>query len=772
MSTLTRTCHDRRLRDGAAPAVLLLAAALGVAPLTAHAQASNTGRTQSSAVTPSSSAGTLDEIVVTARKREERLRDIPTAGTALGADLIREIGGVPTAQSLLTNTPGVNFANTSNPVTSEVSVRGSGTSRATTAESGVGLFRDGAYIGGGTVLGRTFTDLDLFDPERIEVLRGVQGGLNGRNAEGGAVNVVTARPTQQFEGYAFGDVMNNDHYEGQLVVNTPINEHWAARFGADYMDQDKGFYRLPLLGRYADQQYKQFLRGQLNFNQGPFTANLMIEHGAEELPGLVYQLNTFPSATYPQGFTQDRFSLPWNSVSEAKMHMTNYELTTNTNVEGVGSLVTTSMYRDRSGQNAYDRDASSLQYAQSLVAAGKVAPGAVATVLGADNFLGGNQTDRAKIFYQDVHFTGDKVGNLTWLVGADYYLLRDLPRSVLSKSPTAASPSTGTVDVGHERFESYAAYGSAGYDFTEKFNLSADMRVTHDEEDFSTRRLDFGTGLPASNGVAFNIDGTQKSTNFSYTVTASYKPVPDLLLYAKIGSAFRPGGFNTSLGDVRQPIPVPSSYDSETLTAYEVGFKGNLASNVYLTVSAYENEFDNLIIQGQNGCFVGSPVCPVQQTVFAFNAGPASLWGAEFELSSKFDVLGGPLRLTLGGSRQGGKIGGSVYNGLRQPQQPDWTATFNAYYTHPITDAVTGFANLKGNGRWGGVQEVAQIPLLDDYTNFDARAGIRWGRYELAAHAENLLNTTYVVFAAPTALNNVVRYNFPRTYGISLRYTW
>ncbi|HEX3887653.1 MAG TPA: TonB-dependent receptor [Phenylobacterium sp.] len=769
--SVVRARRNREWLGRAAPAALAMAA-LGWAPYV-HAQAANTGKTQSATPAPAVSSNTtvLDEIVVTARKREERLRDIPTAGTALGADLIREIGGVATAQSLLTNTPGVNFANTSNPVTSEVSIRGSGTSRATTAESGVGLFRDGAYIGGGTVLGRTFTDIDLFDAERIEVLRGVQGGLNGRNAEGGAINVISARPTHNFEGYAFGDIANNDHYEGQLVVNLPIDDHWAARFGADLMDQDKGFYKMPLLNRYADQQYKHFYRGQLNFNDGPFTANLLVDSGQEELPGLVYQLNTFPSATYPTGVHQDRFSLPWNSPSEAKMRMTNYEFTTNTDFS-LGSLVTTSMYRDRYGENAYDRDAESPQFVQSLIAAGKVATAAIPTVSAADTGLGGNQLDHAKIFYQDVHFTGDKVGNFTWLMGADYYRLQDLPQSILAKTPTAASPSTGTDDVGHETFTSYAAYASLGYDLTSKFNISGDMRETHDEDEFVTNRVDFGTGLPAANGVAFDINGVQKQDNFSYTVTGTYKIAPEWMVYAKVGSAFRPGGFNTSLGDARQPTPVPTSYQAETLTSYEVGTKGNLASNIYLTVSAYDNEFDNLIIQGQNGCFVGSPVCPVQQTVFAFNAGPASLWGVEFEADAKFDVFGGPLRLTLGGSRQGGKIGGTVYNGLRQPQQPDWTATMDAYYTHPITDTVTGFINLKGNGRWGGVQEVAQIPLLDDYTDFDARAGVQWGRYELAAHAENLFNTTYVVFGAPTALNNVLRYNFPRTYGVSLRYTW
>ena len=94
-------------------------------------------------------ASDISELVVTARKREERLRDVPIAATALGDQQIRDLGGIPNLQSLLSNIPGVNFSNTSNQVTSEVSIRGSGTSRATAAESGVGLYRDGAYLGGG-----------------------------------------------------------------------------------------------------------------------------------------------------------------------------------------------------------------------------------------------------------------------------------------------------------------------------------------------------------------------------------------------------------------------------------------------------------------------------------------------------------------------------------------------------------------------------------------------------------------------------------------------
>ena len=230
-----------------ASTLALIAAIAAVAPQLAHAQA--VGR---AATTAAAASTDLEELVVTARKRSERLRDIPVAVTALGVQDIQDMGGVPTAQSLLSNVPGVNFANTSNPITSDVSLRGSGTSRATNAEAGVGLFRDGAFIGGGTVGGRTFTDLDLFDPGRIEVLRGVQGGLNGRNAEGGSINVISARPEHNFDGWAQGTVGIHDMRELQAVTNLDLGGHWAARFGIDLMEQDKGFYHLVAIDQYAD----------------------------------------------------------------------------------------------------------------------------------------------------------------------------------------------------------------------------------------------------------------------------------------------------------------------------------------------------------------------------------------------------------------------------------------------------------------------------------------------------------------------------------------
>ena len=104
----------------------------------------------------------LDTITVSARKRDEALNDVPTAATVIGGDSIDDRGGLTTALELLSGQPGVRFLDTSTPLTGEIALRGSPTSRGTTGDPSVGLFRDGAYIAGGALSGRNFSRIDLF----------------------------------------------------------------------------------------------------------------------------------------------------------------------------------------------------------------------------------------------------------------------------------------------------------------------------------------------------------------------------------------------------------------------------------------------------------------------------------------------------------------------------------------------------------------------------------------------------------------------------------
>lgn len=719
----------------------------------------------------------IDGLIVTARKREERLRDIPVAATAISAVEIKDQGGLANAQQLLSNSPGVNFANTSNALTSDVSLRGSGTSRATNAEAGVGLFRNGAFIGGGNVAGRTFSGIDLFDIERVEVLRGVQGGLGGRNAEGGSINVITQRPTQTFGGYAFATVAQHNKRELELVLNVPVNENWATRFSFDYGEQNRGFYRLVAIDEYADATRREFFRGQVNYNKGPFTANLMVERANERVPGLVYQVVQFPNANFPQGYATDKYKMAWNSPSAGKQRLSNLEFTTSTEL-GWATLSTIVNLRDRRGQNQYDRDALSPQFFAGLQAIpGRVSAAGANAIRVADYFQGGDQVDHARISYYDAHLTGETNG-FNWVAGGEWYLLNDTPSNILGKSPTAASPNWGTITRSKLRFSSYAVYASLNKDLTSQVSLSGDIRYTHDNADFLLRTYTMTNGTNpyvgnvASTNPAQNPTSERSQGNVSYTATLGYKPTDRMLVYAKIGTAYRAGGFNGNLGDPRQPVSVPSTFENETLTAYEVGFKGNLARNFYVTTSAYANHYKNLIVQGDNGCAASNPACPVQATSFAFDAGPAHLWGLEAEATYRVALAGGNLRVTAGAARQGGEIRRGIYKGFKQPQQPKWTETFSVNYRHPITDAVNGYVNINGSARQGGVQEAKQTPLLEDYALFNVRGGLEWGNYQLTAYMNNAGQESYIVFSAPTATGDVRRYNLPRTWGVQLRYEW
>ncbi|MBL8556812.1 MAG: TonB-dependent receptor, partial [Phenylobacterium sp.] len=463
---------------------------------------------------------------------------------------------------------------------------------------------------------------------------------------------------------------------------------------------------------------------------------------------------------------------PWNTDSTGKQRVSNLEFTTQTDL-GWATLSTVVNLRDRRGQNQYDRDALSRQFFDELSAMpGRVSTAGLAAIRAADYNQGGDQIDHARISYYDAHLVGDTNG-VNWVLGGEWYLLNDTTSSILGKTPTAASNNFGTVTRGRARYSSYAVYGSADYDLTEQLKLSGDLRYTHDDRNFLARQFLFVTDTPVA-GASVNPTGERKQDNVSYTATVAYKPTSLMMMYAKIGSAYRAGGFNGNLGDSRQDpvLAPPPEFDNETVTAYEVGFKGNLASNIYVTAAGYSNHYKNLVIQGDNGCRANNPACPVQATSYAFNAGPATLWGVEVEATARAQVAGGNLRVTVGGSRQGGHVKGGRYDGYKQPQQPKWTQTFTVNYRHDITEGVSGYVNLNGNARQGGVQEANQTTLLHDYVLFNVRAGVSWKYYDLTAFVNNAGQENYLVFHAPSATGDVRRYNLPRTWGAQLRFTW
>src|SRR6185312_8701332 len=182
------------------------------------------------------------------------------------------------------------------------------------------------------------------------------------------------------------------------------------------------------------------------------------------------------------------------------------------------------------------------------------------------------------------------------------------------------------------------------------------------------------------------------------------------LTYAKVGTAYRAGGFNLGLGDPRAPIPVPPTFGNEDTTGYEIGAKGNITPNIFVTAAAYRNDISNVLVQTQNGCNVGNPVCPVAATNFIYNAGDARSSGIELEINGRASFLGGVGRVTLGGSRQWGKVTSGPDAGKSQPQRPEWTSTFTLNSRHPVVSGADGFSSPKAGTRGGVVQVIAPTP--------------------------------------------------------------
>jgi iron complex outermembrane receptor protein len=733
-----------------ASAVALSAA---LPPVQAHAQSSSPGAR--------GDATDVGELIVTARKRSERLRDVPVAASVVDSAQIEQRGGLSGVKDLVTALPSVAFGDTSTPLTSEISMRGSGTSRGTGAESGVGLYRNGAYVGGGAQGGRTFSRFDLFDASQIEVLRGNQGALYGRDAVGGAINVITARPTFDRSGYVSGKLGNKDYRELESVLNERLAEGLALRISVDDMKQSKGFFYNPDLGKYLDAQSTYAYRAQVRYENGPLDANLMFEHAKNKYPALNLQLWVQPNANNPSGiFIEPKFSRPHNFEDSDTDQVNDVEFTSTYKLD-FATLNWVTLWRERKDLQQFDNDLMDPALLAEIQAAGLIRPGAPLPE------TNGTQQNHGKTesVDQQVYLDGAFTERWKWLLGGEFLHQQDHDTITTTRTPTKANPSTGTVSSPSQRLTSWATYGSLEYDLTDQLGITGELRYTHDDKRFSTNQIDSRTGAPLPGR---QVEASFSPSNLSYELTAAYKFAPEWLAYAKVGTGFRAGGFNSFLGPPEQPIPIPASYDNEVSTSYEVGAKGNLTRNIYLTGAGYWTDVDNLIIQTDNGCKATNPVCPQAQTNFATNGGKAHIWGLEVEATVAYPVLGGELTATLGGSRQGGKIVSGEFEDAIPPQLPKWLASANLNYTHDIAGGLRGFANLLYAARWGGVQEIEQTPELHDYQLVNGRLGVRKGHVELAAYVDNLFNVTYLVFEATTAR----RWSEPRTWGGQLIYRW
>jgi iron complex outermembrane receptor protein len=848
-----------RRRVIAAVCGLTLAAVAG-AQAQAQAQAQTQTQTQTQATPAATGAGAGDttaavgEIVVQAERRDEVLRDVPAAVTAETGAAITAMGPISSNADFLDQVPSLQYTNLGDPVNSEISIRGSGTERATGADTSVGLYFDGVFIPG-----RVLQPIDSFDLDHVEVLEGPQGALYGRDSEYGTVNLLPQQPTFSNSGYVdetYNFALKRNTETG--VVNYKIDDKWAVRIGAQGIEQSGGFYYNPDRNSYYDTEQGYLLRGQVRYQNQDFDANLLVQRQQMQVPSFasadtIAPKNTttgYPGiATAPDGFDENPWAPAHGNTDYSKVDVNQVVLNLNYDFHWAKLHSVTSW---RQTDTVYQIDSSYLDLASetALQALGEK---------GSWPYSQTSDPSTANTYSEDLHLDGAPVldGKLTWLAGLE---LLDAPQSgnttaTTNPCATSAAPNpvvgeglcTGTptneicvpvlpgsncsketfkspfgADLAYkETYYSYAPYGSLSIKPGWGFRLDGAVRYSYDHKTAAANQTTFYTNLeyPFLTGGTFTPENEKfQKGQFTYAATLSWK-IPyspwDDMLYTKVGTGYRVGGFNLGesppllpvaqlpKGDTANVFYAPEQatpiYNDETDTSYEVGFKGAITSHAYFTFDAYYEVTDNELAAVGDGCLATNQ-CEAGNTNYTVNSGRVDGSGLEASLNTAWDVAGGHLGLQLDGSSQTAKV---VYepklNSNGEPEvglplvgspiseNPRWLANVTLNYSHPVTDDVKVFFNALYHGSWGGIMDPETtsgvVYALSNYNLVNLRTGIDYKSLEFAVIIDNLTNDIYklhvfgqaganTVTGLPEFVESQERLSSPQTVALEASYKW
>lgn len=651
-------------------------------------------------------------IIVTATKRDANLQDIPFSINAQTADDIQKTGAT-TLEDLSRNVAGLTIQNLG-PGQSQVSIRGVSAGQIVRDQPGV-KEQVGVYLDESVISLSLFTpDLDLFDLNRVETLRGPQGTLFGSGSVGGTVRYITNQPKLgTTEGAVEGNVnlVDGDDFGGHLkgAINAPLGDKAAIR-AVGYFTRYGGFINARREGGGVSEDINDGERygGRIALTFEP-SETISIT------PRVIYQKISTDGFNrqevfnlYANPFTTTRPAVTFNEREQHLLLQEAFEdetmIADATIKIGLGGvdLTSVSSYTDRN--ILVSRDASALT-------------GSVSVDLGfptAGVLLPSNLRDTTKVksFTQEVRLSSNGDSPLQWVLGGFYsntdrnYAQRlptpgyDAFTDVRFGAGTSVAVANGfplnspyNADINYD-IEQKAVFGEASYAFGDQFTLTAGGRYY----DFSEDRL-FKSGGLFSNGD--NQTGGTKSDGFTPRLLASFNATESVTINAQASKGFRLGGINDPLN-----IPLCSGgaggvdaltygnrprYDDETLWNYELGVKTQ-GSGFTFNAAAFYTDIKNLQVTADAGSCSSRVV---------FNVPKAHTQGIEFELSAR-PAEG--LDLGISGSLVSAKFDSSVTttagaviagirDGNRLPTVPKFQISANATYSFPVSDGAEAYVS-------------------------------------------------------------------------------
>ncbi|HVY85449.1 MAG TPA: TonB-dependent receptor [Caulobacterales bacterium] len=725
---------------------------------TAFAQTNQDAQTAQSA-----NPAAVEEVVVTAQRREEQLINVPIAITAIGANEIQNINaGYMTDVGI--KAPNVIMDQSS--ISPRISIRGVTSQSNINAgfPPAVGVYVDEVYQGRDP----TFNTI-LSDVERVEILRGPQGTLYGKNTIGGAINIITRDPTEDFEFRSDWTVGNLGLLQGRASISGAlVPGAVTARLSLAHRQRD-GWLKDTTTGQDLNDisadaarlvvatQFSPTARGRFAVDYFKEDGTSALETGPAVLNTAVTILASIPTQNPNDNVVQ----LDGDESAVRELH--GYSARFDFDLD-VATLTSISSYRNYTSNFGDDSDGLPI------------------------NAFNVGREENGENFSQEFRLTSNGDGPWSWITGLYLYnentennrriqLGPAFPYLLAGNAAAFAYPTytgeQGRTESTIEGF-SWALFGSTTYDITPSLHVSGGLRYTHENKDFSyiqryTQTYTAGPGPSLIPNFAVNIprrNETYDDGRLTGDLSISYDLGQDQMLFARYSRGFKAGGFQT---DVISPPFNPATqfgFAPETVDNYEVGYKSFwFDRQLELNLAAFHMDWHDK----QEQVFTGL-------SFVIANAASATSDGVEVEFTAR------PTRsLTLDGNlayldaHYDSFVGNPTAVGRPIPNQPKYSGSLGAQWVHPAFSGVDIFARVDAIYRDKSFVDVSTSLTNEALTTFNGRFGFQTedGRYGIYLWGRNLSDEIAVSqgqrFPFPYAQITTRSPGFGRTYGLELR---
>lgn len=607
-----------------------------------------------------------NRIIVTARKKEEDLQSVPTSVAVVTSENITNLG-LDSFEEIANTTPGLIFDESFGRNGNRPVIRGQAN---ILGESGVAFFIDGIYYTG------SLADYDVDSIERLEVVKGPQSALYGRNTYSGAINIISKLPGDEWEGRVAVDAATENRYEVTAGIRGPIGNGFGLAVNGRFYDFD-GEFENAFDGENVGKQSSYSLSGALTFDDGGrFTTSIRGYYNRTDdgQPALFAQGTENNNCFFDDGSFYNGggryfcgiiepgeintdFSRQFVNINDVGLEADTYNVSVRMDYEIADGLTLTSLtgLNDRTETQLTDGDYSPTSFQPTTFATFPAGPTGLGIVNGATiDFSFANRSEVLD-WSQELRLTYESdafdvlIGGYYFDQSRDSFSIRELPadadmRAVENSearrdelcspaqgcffnfltSPGLVSPVPEQRDESFLDIENIALFGAVTWHITPEINLSVEGRYA--EETINQTAFDFDAGevRPAP-----FIAPQAKFTAFTPRATIDWQFTPDSLLYAIYAEGQKPGGFNGVLAiqaSTGNPLINVETFDEEENTSYELGIKNVfLGGNLILNLAAFYTDIEGYQLT-QN------IEAPPNQVSAVVNAGDAEIFGLEAEM--------------------------------------------------------------------------------------------------------------------------------------------